>query len=376
MPTLWLPPKVWFHGSQSTSTGGVSPRLGKHCRIICWLLHSIRWVLITPFGSLVEPEVNRNFAIVSGPTCACAASTAAVGAVASSSSNGRLARPSSAPRASTTSQSAGTAAAIARAVRRAVRREHQPRRQHAEDVAQLAVVLRQQRIGRRDRRVRHAGEHRAEAEQQVLEVVVGQDRERPLGREPAVEQRLRDRARALQRLGIADVAPVAVLRAALPALRDQACAPARPRPSAAAGRSGAADTAAAARSRRTSVVPSARGVKTRCERAAERHVAVAHAGCRRTHVLPTFAGLAGEEGAHAALRGVVALRDRGHQRFGEAGPRSALMSAMRGSACITRSSTAARSPRPCRPARARSSRPLPAATTYCDRPIARPSSAS
>jgi hypothetical protein len=30
----------------------------------------------------------------------------------------------------------------------------------------------------------------------VLDVVVGQDRDRPLGREIAIEQRLRDRARA------------------------------------------------------------------------------------------------------------------------------------------------------------------------------------
>ena len=37
----------------------------------------MRWVLITPFGVPVEPEVNRNFAIVSGPTMACAASSAA-----------------------------------------------------------------------------------------------------------------------------------------------------------------------------------------------------------------------------------------------------------------------------------------------------------
>src|ERR1043165_9636237 len=73
MPTLWLPPKVWFHGSQSTSTGGTSPSVGKHCRIICWLLHSMRCVLITPLGSLVHPEANRNLAIVSGPTCARAA---------------------------------------------------------------------------------------------------------------------------------------------------------------------------------------------------------------------------------------------------------------------------------------------------------------
>jgi hypothetical protein len=52
----WLPPNVWFHGSQSTSTGGSSASARKHWRIICWLAHSIRCVLITPLGSLVEPR--------------------------------------------------------------------------------------------------------------------------------------------------------------------------------------------------------------------------------------------------------------------------------------------------------------------------------
>ena len=41
----------------------------------------MRWVLMTPLGWPVEPEVNRIFAMVSGPTSACAASTAGVGGV-------------------------------------------------------------------------------------------------------------------------------------------------------------------------------------------------------------------------------------------------------------------------------------------------------
>ena len=48
-------------------------------RIIAWLAHSMRWVLMTPLGWPVEPEVNRILAMVSGPTLACAASTAGVG---------------------------------------------------------------------------------------------------------------------------------------------------------------------------------------------------------------------------------------------------------------------------------------------------------
>jgi hypothetical protein len=63
---LWLPPKVWLQGSQSTVTGRSPVRNGHTCRIICWLADSIRWVLSTPFGAPVEPEVNRIFATASG----------------------------------------------------------------------------------------------------------------------------------------------------------------------------------------------------------------------------------------------------------------------------------------------------------------------
>ena len=73
------------------------------------------------------------------------------------------------------------------AVRRPAR-EHQARRQHAEDVAQLAVVLRDERIRRRDRRERHAGEHRAERR-------AGSARCRcRRGSRPAARPRDRDRA--------------------------------------------------------------------------------------------------------------------------------------------------------------------------------------
>jgi hypothetical protein len=74
--------------------------------------------------------------------------------------------------------------------------------------------------------MRNAGPHRAERELQMLEVVAGQDRDRPLGRQPAIEQRLADRAGALEHLRIADADP----RAVGAAPRDQpavrcACAP-------------------------------------------------------------------------------------------------------------------------------------------------------
>ena len=47
----------------------------------------MRWVLITAFGVPVEPEVNRNFAIVSGVIAAKAFATSGVSGVAAMSRN-------------------------------------------------------------------------------------------------------------------------------------------------------------------------------------------------------------------------------------------------------------------------------------------------
>ena len=175
-----------------------------HWRSICWLAHSMRWVLTTPLGSLVEPEVNRNLAIVSGPTRACAASTRGAG------SRREQARERA---------SRGARQLAARQHHRRVGRHRRGDRLARRPASlantrpgvsvprmwlQLAVVLRHQRIGRRHRRERHAGPHRAQRQRQVLEVVVGQDRDRPLGRQAAVEQRLADGLRALEHLRVAD----------------------------------------------------------------------------------------------------------------------------------------------------------------------------
>ena len=48
----------------------------------------MRWVLITALGVPVEPEVNRNFAIVSGVIAANAFSTSGVSGVAAMLRNG------------------------------------------------------------------------------------------------------------------------------------------------------------------------------------------------------------------------------------------------------------------------------------------------
>ena len=81
---MWLPPKVWLHGSQSTSTGGRSARKRQSWPHAAWLVHSMRCVLITPLGAPVEPEVNRIFATVSGPMRWNASSSAWRGTVARS----------------------------------------------------------------------------------------------------------------------------------------------------------------------------------------------------------------------------------------------------------------------------------------------------
>ena len=69
------------------------------------------WVVMTPFGSPVEPDVNRIFATVSGPTAAAAASTAPVGRVARSVANGVVALSRRLPSSVTISMQGATVAA-------------------------------------------------------------------------------------------------------------------------------------------------------------------------------------------------------------------------------------------------------------------------
>ena len=74
----------------------------------------MRWVLITAFGVPVEPEVNRNFATVSGVTRACAAATPAVSSGPSKSENNVALRFAGGLRVTTSSALPDTAAATAR----------------------------------------------------------------------------------------------------------------------------------------------------------------------------------------------------------------------------------------------------------------------
>ncbi len=84
-------------------------------RIIAWFAHSMRWVLMTPLGLPVEPEVNRIFAMVSGPTLACARIDR-VGRLADEQFGEQRRRPLAGGLAVTTiSTPIGTAASMARA---------------------------------------------------------------------------------------------------------------------------------------------------------------------------------------------------------------------------------------------------------------------
>src|SRR3977135_1619037 len=57
------------------------------CALACWLDVSMRWVLITAFGVPVEPEVNRNFAMVSGVMAANHLATGSFSGVAATLRN-------------------------------------------------------------------------------------------------------------------------------------------------------------------------------------------------------------------------------------------------------------------------------------------------
>ncbi len=69
----------------------------------------MRWVLITPFGAPVDPDVKSTLATVSGPTRACASSTAAVAVVARSAAKAVCRRKAGAGLLVTTSTSSGSA---------------------------------------------------------------------------------------------------------------------------------------------------------------------------------------------------------------------------------------------------------------------------
>jgi hypothetical protein len=157
------------------------------------------WVVMTAFGFLVEPEVNRNLAMVSGP-----------GLGALQRGERRRLAPGRHPAGHHEFDVGTTGGGYRAAEFDAVRGEHQAGIQQLDDVAQLGVILRHQRVGRRDRRIRHAHVLAGQSQQRVFEVVPGQDHDRAFDAEIARQQRLADGAHAVQRLFVRDVAPAAV----------------------------------------------------------------------------------------------------------------------------------------------------------------------
>ncbi len=128
----------------------------------------------------------------------------------------RFDRRSTAAPATTISTPAGTVAAMARANAVPLAANTRPGVRISIMALSLPKSSRDKRIGDRNRRIGNADMHGGEAEQRVLDVVAGQDRDRPLGREIALEQRRRDRAHRRQRLRIAQRAPAATWRRAGP----------------------------------------------------------------------------------------------------------------------------------------------------------------
>ncbi len=183
----------------------------------------MRWVLITAFGVPVEPEVNRNFAMVSGPTEAKAFATDSdFGSSRDRAERNRL----------TVGIAADDFGRMQRLDRRQRRRErfcagHIDRAgiEQLDHALELVEIARHQRIGRRDRRRRHAGMHRRQREQRMIDAVVGENdqwafgaqplRQHPAGGRAHLPQRVLVRHRGPRRVGVGALAEKNTLRRCL-----------------------------------------------------------------------------------------------------------------------------------------------------------------
>ncbi len=112
---LWLPPKTWFQGSQSTMCGGRSPRNGQTARICAWFTANMPWVQRTALGLEVEPEVKKILASVSGPTASRAAARSTPAAPRSRAASGVTGRGAPSVLAATISTRASSGTPMARA---------------------------------------------------------------------------------------------------------------------------------------------------------------------------------------------------------------------------------------------------------------------
>ena len=95
---------------------------------------------------------------------------------------------------------------------RAIRDEYEPGREEPEDVLERAEVARHERVGRRNRRMRHADVLRSERQEQVLDAVARENREGPIRGQMAIEQRLTQAAHFHERLAVGQASEEAAAR--------------------------------------------------------------------------------------------------------------------------------------------------------------------
>ena len=87
--------------------------------------------------------------------------------------------------------------------------EHQTRFKQRDDVLEFVKILRDQRIRHRHRRKRNADMHRRQCQEAMLDIVAGQDQQRPLRRQAANEQGLRQAPHLQQCSAVSKPAPAA-----------------------------------------------------------------------------------------------------------------------------------------------------------------------
>ena len=190
---MWLPPKVWLHGSQSSSTGGSSSTKEQPdaANRLVRAQHALG--VDDALGLTGRAGGEEELCERVRTDLGVAASTAGVASAATVRE--RRHRPV-APRSAVaaTSTSAGTRRCDRACEGLAVRDEHQAGRQCRDDGLEFLEILRDQRIGRRDWRIGNADVHGRKTEQRVLQIVAGQNRNRALRRKVAREQSRRDGA--------------------------------------------------------------------------------------------------------------------------------------------------------------------------------------
>ena len=90
---------------------------------------------------------------------------------------------------------------------RTVGGEDEARTQQVDDLAQFSEIMRDGRIGRRDRRVGDADVDGREPQERVFDVVAGEDEQRPVGPQSGIEQSLPETFDRRENLRVGEAAP-------------------------------------------------------------------------------------------------------------------------------------------------------------------------